>query len=90
MCYSDRLSNHRYWANFLRLLLSCMAYELFLLLKQAIAKTSCEEAKTWQIDTLRTRLLKVGATLRKTKRRIYYRLSRAFAYQGLFKNLLMQ
>lgn len=90
MCYSDRLSNHRYWANFLRLLLSCMAYELFLLLKQAIAKTRFEEAKTWQIDTLRTRLLKVGATLRKTKRRIYYRLSRAFAYKGLFQSLLLQ
>jgi len=90
MCYSDRLSNHKFWANYLRLLISCMAYELFLLLKQAIAKTNCEEAKTWQIDTLRTRLLKVGATLHKTKRRIYYRLSRAFAYKGLFKNLLMQ
>jgi len=67
-----------------------MAYELFLLLKQAIAKTRFEKAKTWQIDTIRTRLLKVGATLRKTKRRIYYQLSRAFAYKDLFKNLLMQ
>src|SRR5699024_2447575 len=35
MCQADRLSCHRYWANFLRLLISCLAYELFLLLKQA-------------------------------------------------------
>ncbi|MEM0941874.1 MAG: hypothetical protein AAGI25_19105 [Bacteroidota bacterium] len=28
------------------------------------------------MNTIRTRLLKVGATIRKPKRRIYYRLSR--------------
>lgn len=88
MCYADRLSNHGYWANFLRLLLSCLAYELFLLLKQAIRKTRYQQAWTWQIQTIRALLLKVGASLRKTKRRIYYRLSRAFLWQGLFKELI--
>lgn len=90
MCFSDRLSDHRYWANFLRLLISCMAYELFVLLKQAIQKTSFEEAKKWQIDTIRLSLLKIGATIKKTKRRIYYRLSKAFPYQGLFRQLIAQ
>jgi hypothetical protein len=90
MCQADRLSCHRYWANFLRLLISCLAYELFLLLKQAIRKTSTKEAHSWQINTIRVRLLKVGATIRKTKRRIYYRLSQAFVYQNLFRQLVAQ
>lgn len=47
MCYADRLSNHSYWANFLRLLVSCLAYELFLLLKQAIRKTTDHSAHRW-------------------------------------------
>lgn len=88
MCFSDRLSNHRFWANFLRLFLSALAYEFFLLLKAAIAKTKVKEALKWQISTIRTRLLKVGATIHKTKRRIYYRLSGAFVYKNLFRQMV--
>ena len=90
MCFSDRLSNHGFWANFMRLLISSLAYEMFLLLKKAIKKTQVEEAKRWCIDTIRTRLLKVGATLKKTKRRVYYHLSKAFVYQDLFRQLIFQ
>jgi len=54
----------------------------------AIAKTPFKEAKMWQIDTIRTRLLKIGATIKITKRRIYYRLSKAFVFQDLFKSLI--
>jgi hypothetical protein len=61
MCFSDRLSNHLFLANFFRLFLSYLAYEMFRLLKLAIAKTKFKEAMAWQIDTIRTRLLKVGA-----------------------------
>lgn len=88
MCQADRLSCHRYWANFLRLLISSLAYELFLLLKGAIRKTTTKQAHNWQIHTIRVRLLKVGATIKKTKRRIYYRLSEAFACQDLFRQLI--
>jgi len=88
MCYADRLSNHGYWANFLRLLLSSLAYEFFLLLKQAIRATRYKQAWNWQVQTIRALLLKVGATIRKTKRRIYYRLSRAFLWQDLFEELI--
>ena len=90
MCFSDRLSNHRYWANYFRLLLSSLAYELFLLLKGALQKTRIVEAHKWCIDTIRCRLLKIGATLKKTKRRMYYQLSKAFIYQDLFRELLCQ
>lgn len=88
MCFSDRLSNHLFLANFFRLFLSYLAYEMFRLIKLAIAKTSFKQAKTWQIDTIRTYLLKIGATIKITKRRIYYRLSKAFVFQDLFKALV--
>ncbi|WP_323028573.1 IS1380 family transposase [Gelidibacter japonicus] len=88
MCFSDRLSNHGFWANFVRLFLSSLAYEMFLLLKKEIRKTKFESAWQWQIDTIRTRLLKVGATIKKTKRRIFYKLSKAFVHQDLFLSLI--
>jgi hypothetical protein len=90
MCFSDRLSNHGFWGNFFRLFLSSLAYEMFLLLKKAIRKTKFEAAKKWQISTLRASLLKVGATIKITKRRIYYRLSKAFVYQDIFNALIVQ
>lgn len=90
MCFADRLSNHGFWANFTRLLISSLAYEMFLLLKAAIKKTKVDQAKKWCIATIRTRLLKIGATIKKTKRRIYYQLSRAFVHQELFRLLISQ
>jgi len=90
MCFSDRLSNHGFWSNFFRLFISSLAYEMFLLLKKAIRKTKFEVAKKWQISTIRASLLKVGATINITKRRVYYRLSKAFVYQDLFSELIIQ
>ncbi len=90
MCFSDRLSNHGFWANFMRLILSSLAYEMFLLLKQAIKQTKHEAAKKWQVSTIRVALLKVGATIKKTKRRIYYRFSKAFPHQDLLRQLILQ
>jgi len=90
MCYSDRLSNHGFWANFMRLILSSLAYEMFLLLKKAIKQTKYEAAKKWQVSTIRVTLLKVGATIKKTKRRIYYRFSKAFPHQDLLRQLILQ
>jgi hypothetical protein len=90
MCFSDRLSNHGFWANFIRLFLSSLAYEMFLLLKEAIKKTGFELAKKWQIDTIRVSLLKVGATIKTTKRRVFYRFSKAFVHQELLRKLIFQ
>jgi hypothetical protein len=90
MCFSDRLSCHRFWSNFARLFISSLAYEMFLLIKQAIGKTTVEEAQKWCVDTIRTRLLKIGATIKKTVRRVYYQLSKAFVYQELFRQLIYQ
>ncbi len=90
MCFSDRLSNHGFWANFFRLITSSLAYEMFLLLKKKIKKASCEHAKKWQIASIRTYLLKGGATIKITKRRIYYQLSKAFVYKDLFREIITQ
>ena len=90
MCFSDRLSNHSFLANFFRLFLSSLAYEMFLLLKKKIKKTSFKKAKKWQISTIRSKLLKIGATIKITKRRVYYQLSKAFVYQDLFRQIITQ
>lgn len=90
MCFSDRLSNHGYWANFLRLFISSLAYEMFLLLKEKINKATFEAPKKWQISSIRTYLLKVGATIKITKRRIYYQLSKSFVYKDLFREIIYQ
>jgi len=65
-----------------------MAYEMFLLIKNEIKKTSDQQAKKWQVSTIRALLLKVGATIKISKRRIYYRFSKAFVHQDLFKELI--
>jgi hypothetical protein len=90
MCFSDRVSNHDFWANFFRLYISSLAYEMFLLIKKKIKRSSFEVAKKWQISLIRTYLLKVGATIKITKRRIYYQLSKAFVYKDLFREIITQ
>jgi hypothetical protein len=90
MCFSDRLSNHGFWANFFRLFISSLAYEMFLLIKQKIKKSSFDIAKKWQISSIRTYLLKVGATIKITKKRIFYQLSKAFVYKDLFREIITQ
>jgi hypothetical protein len=90
MCFSDRLSNHGFLANFFRLFLSSLAYEMFLLLKKSIKKTTFEKAKKWQISTIRAQLLKIEATIRITKKRIYYQLSKAFVHQELFREMIIK
>ncbi len=84
MCFSDRLSNHGFWANFFRLFISSLAYELFLLLKTKIKNTTFEKSKKWQISSIRTYLLKVGATIKKTKRSVYYINYRKLLYTKIY------
>jgi hypothetical protein len=38
MCFSDRLSNSNFYANFTRLIMSSLAYEMMLLIKEKIKK----------------------------------------------------
>jgi len=64
---ADRLSCHRFLANQFRLLLRTAAYCLFSLLRHHLQDT---ELATAQVNTLRLKLLKIGARIRETSRRI--------------------
>ena len=88
MCFSDRLSNHGFLANFFRLIISSISYEFVRLIKEEVKLVGDEIAQKWQVSSIRTYLLKVGATIKITKKRIYYKLSKAFVYQDLFQKLI--
>lgn len=88
MCFSDRLSNHSFTANFFRLMMSSISYEFMRLIKEEIKLVGDKTVQKWQISSIRTYLLKVGATIKITKRRVYYKLSKAFVYQNLFRKLI--
>lgn len=90
MCFSDRLSNHNFWANFMRLITSSIVYEMFLIIKKMIRKTKFHKAHKWQIDNIRLYLLKAGGTINKTAKRIYFKLSKAFVYKDLLLELAFQ
>lgn len=90
MCFADRMSNHGFWANFMRLIISSLAYELLSLIKQKIKKTGNKKAQKWQINNIRLFLLKIGGMVKKTKRRIIVKLSKSAIYQDLFQELIHQ
>lgn len=89
MCFSDRLSCHSFWANFFRLMLSCLCYEMFRQIKILIAKTGHHIATKWQISNIRLYLLKVGATIRNRVRSVTIKFSKAFVFQKLLSDLLL-
>lgn len=67
----DRTSCTSFWANQLRVMLTAAAYVLFQELRLRAAGTSCARA---QVSTLRERLLKLGAWLERSVRRILIHL----------------
>lgn len=88
---TDRLSCHRFWANQFRLLIHAFAYQMFLRLRDYLKGTPWQDL---QIETLRCRLLKVGARIRESCRRIWIEMSSSYPDQDLFlrlmKNLLAE
>jgi hypothetical protein len=82
---ADRLSCHRFVANQFRLLLHGLAYQLFLTLRQYLEGTPW---KNLAIETLRRRILKIGARIRETTRRIWIQCSSAYPEQRTFMLVL--
>jgi hypothetical protein len=82
---ADRLSCHRFLANQFRLLLHTAAYCLFWLLRHHLQGT---ELATAQVHTLRLKLLKIGARIRETSRRIWVHLASGYPYRDLLAALL--
>lgn len=80
--FADRTSCRTMRANQLRLAFSTVAYVLLRSLREfGLKETPLETA---QADTIRLRLLKVGATIRVTVRKVWIALSEAYPWQDLF------
>ena len=81
---ADRLSCHRFWANQFRLLLHAAAYVLMQAMRKLLAGTDLARA---QVSTLRLRLLKVGARIRESVRRVWVQLPSAYPWFDLWHRL---
>ena len=83
MClFADRTSCATMRANQLRLWLSSVAYTLLMALRQfGLQGTEMAEARC---DTIRLKLLKLGALVRTTVRRVWISLSQSWPYQRVF------
>ncbi len=83
---ADRLSCHRFLANAFRLLLHAFAYNLVNLFR---LRQLPEPWRSTQIETLRTRLFKIGARIRQTARCIQVHLATGWPWQALFCKLAL-
>jgi hypothetical protein len=83
--FADRVSAETMRANQLRLYLSTMAYVLVSgLRRMGLKATELAEA---QVSTIRTKLMKIGAQIRVTVRRVRGSLSSAYPLQTLFQQV---
>jgi len=80
--FADRVSTETMRANQMRLYLSGVAYVLVSALRRlGLAGTELERA---QATTIRLRLLKIGAQVRVTARRVWVQMAESFPLQSLF------
>jgi len=83
MLFADRVSCATMRANQVRLCLSAVAYVLMRALRQfGLPDTELSQA---QCDTLRVKLLKIGATIRISVRRVWLAMSEAYPFRALFE-----
>jgi len=83
--FADRTSCHDFVANQFRLLLSSLAYVLIETLRRTcLASTELAQA---QVSTIRLKLLKIGALVQRSVRRIVIHLSESFPMREVFQTL---
>jgi Transposase DDE domain group 1 len=88
MLFADRVSAATMRANQLRLYLSVMAYALLCGLRRlGLRATQLANA---QVGTIRLRLLKIGAQIRVTVRKVWMQMSSSFPLQNLFSQAVRQ
>jgi hypothetical protein len=88
MLFADRVSAATMRANQLRLYLSVMAYTLLAGLRRLGLRAT--ELATAQAGTIRLRLLKIGAQVRVTVRKVWVQMASSYPYQTLFEQVLHQ
>jgi len=84
--FADRTSSMVFSANQLRLWFSSVAYVLLSELRRVGLKGT--ELARAQCSTIRTKLLKVGAHVSLSVRRIWLRCASGYPYQGIFAKIL--
>lgn len=85
MLFADRVSAESMRANQLRLYLSAMAYVLMCGLRRLGLQAT--ELATAQVSTIRLRLLKIGASIRVTVRRVWVSLPRSYPWPDLLQSV---
>jgi hypothetical protein len=83
--FADRVSAETMRANQLRLYLSAMAYVLVSGLRRlGLKETELAQA---QVSTIRTKLLKIGAQIRVTVRKVWVSMASSYPWQGLYQQV---
>jgi len=83
--FADRVSSESMRANQLRLYLSTMAYVLVSGLRRlGLKATELAEA---QVSTIRTKLLKIGAQIRVTVRKVWVSMASSYPWQDLYQQV---
>lgn len=80
--FSDRTSAHRWWTNQFRMLLSSFAYVLMHTIRR-LGLQGTELARA-QCNTIRLKLLKIGAVVTRNTRRVRLHLASAYPHQAIF------
>ncbi|MFW5754216.1 MAG: transposase, partial [Marinilabiliaceae bacterium] len=84
--FSDRTSSMNWLPNQFRVLLSGIAYTLLQTIRRlGLAGTDLAKARC---DTIRLKLLKIGAVIIENTRRIRFLLSSAYPWQNLFRQVV--
>lgn len=84
--FADRLSAETMRANQMRLYLSTMTYVLMSGLRRVGLKAT--ELAEAQVSTIRTKLLKIGAQIRVTVRKVWISMASSYPWQKLYQQVL--
>ena len=86
--FADRTSTRKLAGNQLRLYFSAFAYVMMETLRRVgLAGTNLARAQSW---TLRVRLLKIGAQVRVTTRKVWLSFSESYPHAALLRTVLAQ
>jgi hypothetical protein len=83
--FADRVSAETMRANQMRLYLSAMAYVLMIGLRRLGLKAT--ELAQAQVSTIRTKLLKIGAQVKISVRKVWISMSSSYPYRGLYQEV---
>jgi Transposase DDE domain group 1 len=86
--FADRVSVSTMRGNQLRIYLSVIAYTLMNGLRRLGLKATT--MATAQVGTIRLKVLKIGALIQVTVRRVWVRMASSYPYQALFSQVLRQ